>query len=390
MFGWFKNSGSYFFRETDYVAIVYYDTLRDNFAGYVPLNQQTFDALHQEFETMGVDKSKAPWLAELFRIEVSLIDLMPDATIMARFWSIDDRFRRVVPAKIVAHYDISVPKKGDAAWANPTFVRDQARTLLDVIHANYLINIGREKSVKRLKAIISFVGFLILLVGSIWSFWVSNDRTTGMLLIVGAGILGALLSIINRLQTVTSTDAMENDGIYELTGLRVGWVGILMSLGLGGGFALVLYAIVMAGLLQVASPEKAGETIATETASKPTEDQNNAQTDVKTDSVPTKTAALLTAPVGPQLTKGQADAAAKSETASNEELPKNSDPKRDSAVPEKCHEAKKCPAWANKVAIAIGLRDASAFFKMLVLAFLAGFAERFVPDILNRLRKQVQ
>lgn len=383
MFDWLKNSGSYFFKETDYVAIVYYDTLRDNFAGYAPLNQKAFDALHQEFEAMGKSKSKAPWIAELFRIEVSLIDLMPDPTIMARFWSIDDRFRRVVPSKIVAHYDLSVPKKGDALWSSPAFVRDQARTLLDVIHANYLINIGREKSVKRLKAIISVVGLLIVAAGSLWSGLADSDRTTGMLLIVGAGIIGALLSIINRLQTVTSTDAMENDGIYELTGLRVGWVGILMSLGLGGGFALVLYAIVMAGLLQVATPEKTGEVIVAENKADDLEKPDGDS--VAVDAV--KTAAVPDSKVNPPVAKSRQESRSEGNIA-----PKKIDPPKnaDTAIPEICNEAKKCPNWANEVAIAIGLHDAAAFFKMLVLAFLAGFAERFVPDILNRLRKQVQ
>lgn len=390
MFSWFGNSGSYFFKETDYVAIVYYDTLRDNFAGYVPLDQHKFDAIHDEFESMGKDKSKAPWLAELFRIEVSLIDLMPDATIMARFWSIDDRFRRVVPAKIVAHYDKSVPQKGDANWANATFVRDQARTLLDVIHANYLINIGREKSVKRLKAIITLVGLLVLIVGSSWGSYVNDPWTTGMLLILGAGILGALLSIINRLQTVTSTDAMENDGIYELTGLRVGWVGILMSLALGGGFSLVLYTIVMAGLLQVATPDRTGEAAANGAmTSEPGSSKDGAVESIaKSASV---SAALPTATtVRPQVTKSPADSAPKTETAPKGKSRENSDVDKNSAVPDKCKAANGCPTWADEVAIAIGLLDASAFFKMLVLAFLAGFAERFVPDILNRLRKEVQ
>lgn len=383
MFDWLKNSGSYFFKETDYVAIVYYDTLRDNFAGYAPLDQKAFDALHQEFEAMGKSKSKAPWLAELFRIEVSLIDLMPDPTIMARFWSIDDRFRRVVPSKIVANYDLSVPKKGDALWSSPAFVRDQARTLLDVIHANYLINIGREKSVKRLKAIISVVGLLIVAVGSLWSGLANSNLTTGMLLIVGAGIVGALLSIINRLQTVTSTDAMENDGIYELTGLRVGWVGILMSLGLGGGFALVLYAIVMAGLLQVATPDRTGEVIAVEK-------RDEGQTKAAASSVPASPVNTAVLSNGKSVTP---DAKSKrenpSEVAASPKTENTTEPQV-TAIPETCKVAKKCPAWANDVAIAIGLHDAAAFFKMLVLAFLAGFAERFVPDILNRLRKQVQ
>lgn len=44
--------------------------------------------------------------------------------------------------------------------------------------------------------------------------------------------------------------------------------------------------------------------------------------------------------------------------------------------------------WVDQVALAVGLASRAAFFKMLATAFVAGFAERLVPDIINRLGKQ--
>ena len=45
----------------------------------------------------------------------------------------------------------------------------------------------------------------------------------------------------------------------------------------------------------------------------------------------------------------------------------------------------------NSMTIGEGFRapGVDASFKMLVLAFLAGFSERVVPNILDRLRKQI-
>lgn len=371
-----------FFKETEYVALIYVDTLRDNFVGYTPTDQAAFDAIHAEFLEMANSNTSTPWLADLFKIEIALVHLMPDATIKARFWSIDDRFRRVVPASIVDHYDKSVPAKGDAMWADASFIRDQARTLLDVIHANYLINIGREKSVKRLKTIIALAALFMLFMGSSFGAYQATPLKTGFLMIIGAGILGALLSIINRLQSVTAADAMANDGIYELTGLRVGWVGILMSFALGGGFALVLYAIVMAGLLQVATPtlqQSGPENIVQSQAA----GVENLTDPLPEASVSNATSLAHASASADPLPSGIVPQASESE----------SDPKNADAIPATCRKdinSGPCLPWANGVAAALGFTGAMALFKMLVLAFLSGFAERFVPDILNRLRKDVQ
>jgi hypothetical protein len=43
---------------------------------------------------------------------------------------------------------------------------------------------------------------------------------------------------------------------------------------------------------------------------------------------------------------------------------------------------------ADRVGEALGLSTRSDFLKMLVLALLAGFAERLAPGILNRLSKR--
>ena len=47
-----------------------------------------------------------------------------------------------------------------------------------------------------------------------------------------------------------------------------------------------------------------------------------------------------------------------------------------------------CTMWVDKVALALGLAGRASFYKMIATAFAAGFAERFVPDIINKIGKQ--
>lgn len=393
------------FMETSYVARVYGDSLRDNFVSYAPRDPASFAALKAEFDEEIV--KPRPYFAELLRIEAALVETMPDDVVKARFWAVDDRFRRVVPLATCDRYDKSVPGRGDACWQVPQFLRDQTRTLLDVVHANYLINIGREKSVKRLKAIISICVVALIFLGlGISRIADGSAMSTGLLLLGGAGIFGSTLSIINRLQTATQVDAMTQDGIYELTGLRVGWVGVLMSFALGGGFALVLYFVVMGGALDIAYPRlnepaakqdtitppsspgerttaSAGEMAhvphaimqpvggsggpATEKLRRATAE---AMKDSKAPAAPAPPA--VTAPAVPPLAAtppaDEADRLTKLNLCTGKKGP--------------------CVPWAEEVGGALGFADTTSFFKMLILAFLAGFAERLVPDILNRLSKQ--
>ena len=393
------------FMETSYVARVYGDSLRDNFVGYVPTDGVAFAELKQDFDAEIA--KPLPYLAELLRIKAALIETMPDVVVKARFWAIDDRFRRVVPLATCDRYDKSVPGRGDACWQAPAFLRDQTRTLLDVIHANYLINIGREKSVKRLKVIIS-LSILVIIGLALLTNWLAGGTpmAKGLLLLAGAGIFGSTLSIINRLQTATQVDAMTQDGIYELTGLRVGWVGVLMSFVLGGGFALVLYFVVMGGVLDVAfprfglPPEPAGNATAdAREGNKGEAIDASANTSVAMPSPATNTAeqSPKPSPSADAMREAARRAMQPAKPTGSDKAIRQADGKPPKDPKTADHNAlatctgtldQPCVAWANRVGIALGFRDTQSFFKMLILAFLAGFAERLVPDILNRLSKQ--
>lgn len=388
-----------FFIETSYVARVYGDSLRDNFVGYAPSDVQKLGRLQAEFDT--IMASKRPYLADLLRVEVALLETMPDDIMRARFWGVRDRFNRVVPAGTRARYEASTPPAGSKEWSDDKFLRDQTLTLLDTIHANYLINIGREQSIKRLKMIIfaSFIVAILIAVGAIWYAtrdavsWNTPPLIAGLTTLWAAGVTGAVLSIANRLQTAVSRDAMTEDGIFELTGLRVGWVGIVTSMILGGSFALVIYGVVMAGLLSVAYPEP-DSAVAQAAVRSGALDQEGGD---KTGSGPPSTgegqeAVTPAAADGSETTVMGEGADGESEADGPAKAGRNGGVAVLDAPRGRLCDAsaadKTCNSYGDRMARSLSLLNAESFFKILILAFLAGFAERLVPDILSRLSKR--
>jgi hypothetical protein len=344
-----------FFTERSFVNQAYADTLRDNFISFTPRAGREDKFAELESNLDSALKEGVVDFAELLRIEAGLIDVIPDDLLSSRFWATYDRFNRVVPLATRTQYEASIPPKGDNKWLEDSeFVRNQSRVLIDVIHSNYVINIGRERSIKRLKIML-----LVILLSTIFvtTIIVGNGflapAARGYLLLISAGFAGSVLSISNRLQNAVSRDAMTEDGVYELAGLRMGWAGIIVSVTMGGLSAIVLYSVVMANLLGSALPESAF--IGSQQNVEAEAGENNPETQATTN--PT-------------------------ESRSNNIIPNTC---LCEFKPDKGDENL---AGVRALTCALNLQDIPSFFKMLILAFIAGFAERFVPDILERLSKK--
>lgn len=328
-------------RDERFIASTYYESMRDNFEGYAwdidpanaesgNINQQKADQLLQlklDFEELDPEKGGRPKLGQLFKIELALVWLVPETALRARFWTIEDRFHRVVPRSVARSYRKTIADQPPGIVPDAV-LRQRARNLLDTIHANYLINMAREQSIRRLMLILTGAAAIILASAVIAAFF-PIETVQAILSVMIVGMAGAMISIIQRLQKATSRDAMVDDGIFELIGLRIGWVSILMSIAIGGVFALFIYVLVAAGVLDQVLPKMSGS-----------------------DSPPSNS------------TTG--------------------------GVTESCLEAvKDCTFWPDRMRIALGLGSRADLFKLFVYAFASGFAERFVPDIITKLTKDV-
>lgn len=331
------------------IARTYYESLRDEFERYAwesdpakpgsrrsnPEKAEQLKAVREEFEQLDPLKGAKPSLGQLYKIERDVTSLIPETTLRTRYWAIENRFRRVVP-KGVAEAFFARHVVANVATHPENELRSLARSLLDTIHANYGVNLDREVLVRRLMRIVAAIGFLLIAV----TLWIARDvlpsaAQQGLVMITVVGMAGAAISTIQRLQKATSRDAMVDDGIFELMSLRIGWVSILMSIGIGGVSALFIYALISAGLLDSVVPQMAPET------------------------GPPAPPATLNQPLTPP-----------------------------TPVPA-CTPGPGCPHWADTIYKELGLEERSDLFKLSVYAFVAGFAERFVPDTINKLAKGV-
>lgn len=436
----------YLFQEERYIARIYYESMRDNFEGYAwepsctgrhstqpptdadppdqgdtcpqqhdpkgAAKEEQLRELKRTFDALDPLNGGVPTLGQLFKIELALIWLVPDQALRARFWTIEDRFRRVVPSSVIASYVRSlppvVPDPDPAGQCKADGdLRQRARNLLDVIHANYLINLGRENTIKRMMTILSIAAVVIVTAASLVVAASESYARHGIALIIVAGMAGALISIVQRLQKATSRDAMVEDGIFELIGLRVGWVSVMMSIGIGGVFALFLYALVLANMIDLVLPELSGSgnggaalpdplsgSVAAQVAGSEVATPPLPQSDPSAAAAAEPGAAPAEAPEAPEAPAGDSPPAPQTQPLP----PVTESPVLAAADTAGAAAASAdllcCPPgvtncmWVDKVAVALGLAGRAALFKMLATAFVAGFAERLVPDIINRLGKQ--
>lgn len=329
------------------IARTYYESLRDEFERYAwesdpatpgskrinPEKAEQLKAVREEFEQLDPLKGAKPSLGQLYKIELDLTSLIPEMALRIRYWAIENRFRRVVPKGVAEAFFArhTVNKVEDHPEDE---LRHLARSMLDTIHANYGVNFEREILIRRLMRYVAVAALVLIIFTLALAIKVLPvEAQQGLAMITVIGMAGAAISTIQRLQKATSRDAMVDDGIFELMSLRIGWVSILMSIGIGGVSALFIYALISAGLLDSVVPQMAPET------GPPPATLNQPRT-----------------PAPP--------------------------------VPS-CNPGPGCPHWADTIYKELGLKERSDLFKLAVYAFVAGFAERFVPDTINKLAKGV-
>jgi hypothetical protein len=368
--------------------------------------------------------------SDLFQLEKCILRLQSDKTIRQRAWALRSKFKDIAGEKEYDIYLASHPPDPQAGDIDA--LRADMEAILSEFHWIYAFAPVRERMRNKLGIRVFLITLALVLVASVLA-WYSYSPTkvsggeTSMLrelpvlpIIMAMGMLGAFLSLQRRIQAVPSTgDPIVN--ISELTNSRF---SVYIAPVSGAIFAVLLYIIFIGGLLKgplfpaISTPDGKCETpqparSAVVHTPEPSKSSNAVE---KIDSVEnTKTATgssndvqpstsgkkLLTTKLPESLSKAVvAKEAAPNDskeeienarrTNSESQKPSTSEPVQKQAPQTEVHSESDClktmsfHEFISQTAPASGLQ----FAILLVWSFVAGFAERFVPDTIDRLMAQ--
>ena len=289
-------------------------------------------------------------LADVLSLEYIYLDLLSDEAMQRDAWRTLERFQRVVPERVAKAEPTSNRKPApDASMAvlveTGPALKEIIRSLIRTIHTQYIANQARESAINQTRTFVLSVAagsfllllFLNLLFVVISQFGIIHFRhldeeaiqyvVLGWSSIVCGGILGAVLSTIQRLQNTLHSKVLCHDPVEEVLALNEGNTSILFTVLSGGAFAFLAYLLFASGIAG-----KLG----------------------------------FAQGIFPNfVTPGEPTRILNVARENNENI------------------------FFESLAQSLHLVDWTDLCKLLVLAFLAGFAERLVPDALDRLARPI-
>lgn len=299
------------------------------------------------------------------------------------------RFRNIAGAK---DYDVYIASKPPdlETETNDAPLRQDCQFLLNEFFLRYSLLSAREHMRNNLLKIAALLAVITIVVGTVvayLNFTATSAETSGwgygvttLAVVMFAGIVGALVSMQQRIQAAPS----EGDPIYLFSMLTHGRFGIFLSPISGAIFSVVLYLMFTGGLLSgkifprittiggaavdlaaaASPPPKPSPAMSVSPAPTPAGAPRASASPIATPQ-PSLTA-TPTPSVVPTIAPSIAPSIAMTPTPSP------------SVVTDK-------PVELNMFLKETGPATGFDYALLLIWAFIAGFAERFVPDALNRL-----
>lgn len=275
-----------------------------------------------------------------------------------------ERFQRVAAPTAVAQRNASQVPELTIPLSEPA-IADTVE-LLNYIHAQYILEIAREVEVTDQKLTLLFrlqgpilvlsLGALLTLAGALlWravnAFAFSASRPLidlptgtalfmtqvpyfliGLLIILALGYAGSIVSVAQRFQRAVDTPVLSSDPVFSIGGLAAGWNGVRLAMASAAVFGAIAYLIFASGLANALGIS----------------------------------GGLFPVPIGASECGAPGSAA-------------------DRVAYTATLEAFRGGSAGDRFAFALGLCSRTELMKMFVIAFLAGFSERLVPDILTQI-----
>jgi hypothetical protein len=356
-----------------------------------------FESIHEK-----CNRGELTW-SDIYAFDMALVDVRPPENLIRKAYDARSKYRSIAGQKEYDEYLASKPPDLAAILLRPdalksendqTFItsppmsppvivsppaeeptesdtlqnrenvlrllRADIRYLLDKVYLYYAMLPLRECLRDQLTSqavrvtLLCFIGFGIFFALTFggsrflsprWVELINNTKALGLTIgaVVFFGILGGCVSMLQRIQSVPT----EGDALFNVAAITNGWRGLSLSPLYGGIFATLLFIMFAAGILQGSIFPKietaAGSQILVdvqETANTTTAGEATSQ---------------ASPPVNPAATSTPSDTQKTGVLQLQDFLTKT------------------------------GPKEGASFALLMIWSFIAGFAERFVPDTINRL-----
>ena len=344
------------------------------------------------------EKQELTW-DDVYTFDLELLELLSEEDLVRKAYDMRSKYRSIAGARDYDAYIASKPpdlttlqmesvrKSEDQASATATEVlRADIRYLLGQFYLHYSLmplreGLRDELTRRARKWTLIFLGIFSLIIVSsqligrvLSSFSGLVDSTVAIVtstigVVIFAGIMGGCVSMLQRIQSAPN----EGDALYNLAALSHGWKGISLSPLYGAIFAVLLYVLFTAGILKGAVfPEVAP--LAAIPAASPTPTPTPTPTPKPSEATPPAPETSSAAPpVGTSATTTPSPTQTPSPTPSPSPTP------TPSTTPTPAPALRSLP-FSDTAPV-----DGKAYALLVIWSFIAGFAERLVPDTLNRL-----
>lgn len=323
---------------------------------------------------------------DIYLFEQILIRYFDLNELKRKIKTLRSQFRNIAGTKDYDVYLASKPPDVETE-TNEARLRQDGQFLLNEFFLRYSLMSAREHMRNNLLKIAAFMAVVAIVVGSAVAYINFNATLSNMLgwgygvttlaVVMFAGIVGALMSMQQRIQAATG----EGDPLFIFSMMTHGRFGIFLSPISGAVFSVVLYLMFTGGVLsgkifpRIATiGGAAAETVALASPTPTAKPSPSISVSPSITPVASPVATKTQASASPSVSMTPTPAVSPTIAVTIAATPS---PSPTAGVDE--------PVLLNKFLKDTGPASGVDYALLVIWAFIAGFAERFVPDALNRL-----
>ena len=328
---------------------------------------------------------------EVYTFDLIIARTLQGEKLRSKIRALRSLYRNVAGQKDYDTYMASKPPDPSAPGTPDEALKHDCLFLLDQFYLEYSMTSAKESMRNHLLKLTASIAVLTIFVGASIAlvnnkgWWGLGKGVTTLSVVIFAGVVGALVSMQQRIQA----SPCDGDSLHNFAMLTHGRFGIFLSPISGAIFAAILYLMFASGLLkgtffpQISTlnvPCPAPSTSATPAPTPPTTTKAG-------------TAANAGAAAAPSNKGANAGSAATPDKAANAAGPPDSaaDQRQRQQPLAQEQDAQQGQTGPSLIALLheflseTGPCGGNNYALLVIWAFIAGFAERLVPDALNRL-----